>query len=508
MGDMQAKSAGKRSAYTVIIVGTGFSGVGMAIRLKQQGIQSFIILERATEIGGTWRDNTYPGAACDVQSHLYSYSFEPNPHWSRTFSPQAEIQSYMLHCVEKYQLRQHIRLGVRVETAQFDQQAGLWSVSCADGETLEGRVLVSACGALSNPVMPDIPGITSFTGKLMHTAQWDHDYALADKRVGVIGTGASAIQVVPAIAPEAKALTVYQRTAPWVIPKPDKAYRPFTKSLFRRSPVIQKIYRSYLYLLNELRAPLIIFDSFLSKILEGVGRGYIKKSIRDSVLREKVTPTFKVGCKRILLTNDWYATLNRSNVDLVTEGIERITAEGIVTRDGKVQPLDVIIAATGFDVPTAAAPFEIIGADGDSLNHRWRDGAEALRGTTVAGFPNLFIMMGPNTGSGSTSMIYYIESQIAYAVQAIKLLQDRQLKYLDVIGACQDLFNVGIARKMQKMVWSSGCKSWYQASNGKITTLWPGFSWQFRLATRRFDEKEYRLVAEENNNPTEGARKR
>ncbi|MBQ0798980.1 MAG: NAD(P)/FAD-dependent oxidoreductase [Porticoccaceae bacterium] len=480
--------------HRIIIVGTGFSGVGAAIKLKQQGIHSFIILERAGEIGGTWRDNTYPGAACDVQSHLYSFSFEKNPNWSRTFSPQQEIQDYMLHCVEKYQLRKHIRLNTPINRATFAENTGRWTLQSAHGEHFTAQVLVTACGALSNPALPSIKGIDTFAGKIMHTAQWDHDYPLENKRIGVIGTGASAIQVVPAIAPLIKNLTVFQRTAPWVVPKADKPYRQGTKNMLGRVPFIQKLYRGYIYLLNEVRAPLIIFDTFLSKLLEKEGLRNINHYISDPILKKKVTPEFKVGCKRILLTNDWYSTLSKSNVDLVTDPILEINKSGVVTKEGTEYPFDVIIAATGFDVPTAAAPFEIIGLNGASLNEQWRDGAEAHRGTTVSGFPNLFIMMGPNTGSGSTSMVYYIESQIHYILQGIQLILDKNLKYVDVIQECQDTFNARIERKMKKMVWSSGCKSWYQASNGKITTLWPGFSWQFRLATRRFDQKEYHKV--------------
>lgn len=480
--------------YFIAIIGTGFSGVGMAIRLLKAGIDSFVILERSSEIGGTWRDNTYPGAACDVQSHLYSYSFELNPDWTRTFSPQAEIQDYMLHCVEKYRLRRYIHLNTPVQRMDYDDETGIWTVLSTTGETFRVRTVVSACGALSNASLPEIPGIDSFQGEMMHTAQWNHGCDLEQKKVAVIGTGASAIQVVPEIAPVAEHLSVFQRTPVWVIRKPDKPYRERTRRMFKRIPLIQKAYRAYIYLLNELRAPMIIFDTFLSKILENLSTAYLKKSISDPVLRDKLTPNFKLGCKRILISNDWYATLTRRDVELVTSGIEKITADGIVTADGIERPFDVIIAATGFDVPTAAAPFDIYGRGGESLNKIWSQGAEAHRGTTVSGFPNFFIMMGPNTGSGSTSMIYYIESQIEYIFQGIKLLREKNIRSLDVIKACQDRFNAHLAAKMKKMVWSSGCKSWYQASNGKITTLWPGFSWQFRLATRRFDAREYQLV--------------
>lgn len=466
----------------------------MAIALKQAGITDFAVVERADEVGGTWRDNHYPGAACDVESHLYSFSFEANPDWTRTFAEQGEILEYMKHCAGKYGIYPFIRFRTSVTRARWDGSIGRWHVELEGGERLTARVLVSACGGLSRPAYPDIVGLDRFAGKTFHSARWDHDFSLDGKRVAVIGTGASAIQIVPKIAPRAARLWVYQRTPPWILPKPDRAIRPFEHELFRRIPVAQAIVRRIVYWQREALALGFVTDTRILKLFETIGRRYLKKSVKDRALRDKLSPSYAMGCKRILPTNDYYPALQRPNVELVTEAIQEITRDGILTADGKERRLDAIILATGFQAAEHLAPFDIEGRDGRNLASEWRDGAQAYLGTTVSGFPNLFFIIGPNTGLGHNSMIVMIESQIAYIRDAIETVRREGLKFVDVRAGAQSRFNTRIQARLEKTVWASGCKSWYQTRSGKNTTLWPGFTFDFRRRTRRFDPVAYELV--------------
>ncbi len=482
----------------ILIVGSGFAGIGMGIRLKQAGIEDFTILEQADQVGGTWRDNHYPGAACDVESHLYSFSFAPNPDWSRQFAPQQEILDYLVRCVDDFGLRSHLRLGTAVTSAHFDEDTGLWDVETDSGEHIQARALVSGCGGLSRPSYPDIPGLDSFEGTLFHSARWHHDAPLEGKTVGVIGTGASAIQIVPSIAPSVGKLELFQRTPPWILPKPDRAITADEQRRFRRLPFTQKLARYAQYWRHELFALGFVVDPRINKFGERFARRFLEKSVRDPVLREKLTPNYTLGCKRVLLTNDYYPALCRDNVDVVTDGIQEIRPEGILTRDGKLHRLDAIIAATGFQAAEAVAPFEVRGRGGKDLNAEWADGAEAFKGTTVAGFPNFFMIVGPNTGLGHSSMVYIIESQIEYIMGAMKTLRARRLRSLEVRRDVQDRYNQRLHARLSRTVWSTGgCVSWYQTSTGKNTTLWPGFTFEFRARTRRFDPTHYELTGEE-----------
>jgi cation diffusion facilitator CzcD-associated flavoprotein CzcO len=478
----------------VLIIGAGFAGIGMAIALRQAGITDFAVLERAGEVGGTWRDNHYPGAACDVESHLYSFSFEPNPDWTRAFAGQREILEYMKHCADKYGVRPFIRFRASVKRARWDEGAGRWHVELDDGVVLTARVLISGCGGLSRPAHPDIVGLGRFAGRIFHSSQWDHEFALDGKRVAVIGTGASAIQIVPKIAPRVRRLSVYQRTPPWIVPKPDRAIRPFERALFRRLPVAQALVRRIFYWQREAFALGFVTDTRLLKLLEGPARRYLRKSVKDCALRDKLAPSYAMGCKRILPTNDYYPALQRPNVELVTEAIQEVTRDGVLTSDGKERPLDAIILATGFQVAEHVAPFEIEGREGRSLQTEWRDAAEAYLGTTVSGFPNLFFITGPNTGLGHSSMIEMIESQIAYIRDAIETMRRDGLKLVNVRSGAQARFNARIHARLAGTVWASGCKSWYRTRSGKNTTLWPGFTFEFRRRTRRFDPGPYELV--------------
>jgi cation diffusion facilitator CzcD-associated flavoprotein CzcO len=479
----------------VLIIGSGFAGLGMGIRLKQAGIESFTILEQAGGVGGTWRDNHYPGAACDIPSHLYSFSFEPNPRWTRAFGEQTEILAYLEHCADKYGLRPHLRFGAEVVRASFDERSGIWEVIARDGRTWRARALVSGCGGLSRPSYPDIPGLSSFEGKTFHTARWDHRFPLEGKTVGLIGTGASAIQIVPEIAPRVGRMHLFQRTPPWIMPKPDRDIGPVERAIFRRAPALQRLARMGIYLALEWRAVAFVSAPGLLKRAEPMALRYLASRVRDPALRAKLTPSYTLGCKRILMSNDYFEAVQRDNVELVTDEIERVIPAGIVTRGGVTRRLDALVLATGFQAAEAVSPFETRGRGGRDLNEAWRRGPEAYLGTTVSGFPNLFLLMGPNTGLGHNSMVFIIESQIQYALDCIRTMRSRGLRFVDVLPDAQARYNERIQARLAKTVWNvGGCASWYKTRDGKNTTLWPGFTVEFRLRTRRFDPAAYDLV--------------
>lgn len=476
----------------IIIIGSGFSGIAMGVLLRKAGIETFTILEKADDLGGTWRDNTYPGAACDIPSHLYSFSFEPKPDWSHSFSGHHEIKSYLSECVDKYDLRRHIRFGRKVVRATF--RAGAWSVETANGELFEGRALVLGNGALHLPSYPDIPGFDDFAGKMFHSSRWDHSYDLKGKKVAVIGTGASAIQFVPEIAEQPDQLSIFQRTPPWIVPKSDRPMRAREKGLFRKLPILHKLYRTWLYWTHELRAIGFVVNPRLMRFAERLARGYIEASIADPELRRKVTPDYTMGCKRILLSNDYYQALQRPNVDVVTDPIERITANAVHTRSGAVHEVDAIICGTGYSVAEYLAPIEIIGPDGNNLNAVMQSNGQSYYGITVRGFPNLFLMMGPNTGLGHNSMVFMIEAQARYALQGIQALQQRPGVSLEVRQDVQTAFHAQLQDKLKTTVWNTGCSSWYLKGNQNIS-IWPGFTFQYWLQTRRLNLADYELVA-------------
>lgn len=480
----------------IAIIGAGFAGIGMAIRLKQEGIHSFTIFERADDVGGTWRDNTYPGAACDVPSHLYSLSFEPNPGWTRRFSESQEIHAYLRGLVDKWNLRPHLRLGQEIVEARFDEDSGSWTLTTDGEETVAARVVISAVGGLVNPALPDIKGIHSFVGEMFHTARWSHDYDLAGKDVAVIGTGASAVQVIPSIAPQVRRLHVFQRTPAWVIPKHDGVYSPEQRHFYSRFPLALRASRWFLYAVTEFLGPMIFLDSkLLSRLGEWISLRHLRAQVSDPELRAKLTPNFQFGCKRVLISDDYWATFERENVELVTEPIDEIKSTGIQTKDGRLREVDAIVLATGFAVSLGAAPFDIIGRGGKKLNEVWKDGAMAYKGMTVSGFPNWFILMGPNTGPGHTSVLVYTEAQIQHALQAIRTIRDRNLRFVDIRQDVQDRYNEQIQGRMKYMSWSSGCNSWYLSPDGSNRALFPGFAGEYVLRARRFRPSEYELVA-------------
>lgn len=494
----------KQRILDSIIIGTGFAGICMAIRLKQAGIDSYKILEQKDTIGGTWRDNTYPGAECDVKSHLYSFSFEPNPNWKKMYGEQKEILAYMNFCVDKYNLRYKISFNTNVKGIYFKEENGYWEVETDSGEVLLARTVISGNGGLSRPSIPDLPGLENFTGKVFHSAKWDHSFDLQGKEVAVIGTGASAIQIVPAIAPVVKTLNLFQRTPPWIISKQDRAISDEERLLYSILPFTQQIYREFIYWVLEIRILGLVINPEIMKAFEQAAREYLKKSIKDPILREKLTPNYLFGCKRILMSNDYYPTLERENVNVDVSGILEVRENSILSKEGKEYFVDAIIAATGFQGAEALAPFEVIGLNRQNLNEIWKkSGAEAYLGTTVSGFPNLFLMTGPNTGLGHSSMIFMIESQANYIVHSILNLKKRNLKYMNVKKEVQDHYNEEIQKRLQKSVWAENCNSWYVTKTGKNTTLWPGFTMEFRLRTLFMNPLDYEFVAANESKPVD-----
>jgi cation diffusion facilitator CzcD-associated flavoprotein CzcO len=480
---------------SVAIVGAGFGGIGLGIRLKAAGFGDFTILERAPGVGGVWRDNTYPGLTCDVPSHLYSFSFEPKHDWSRRFPKRAEILAYLEGCVERYGLRDHLRLDTEVASADFDEAAGRWRIRTAGGEELEADVLVTATGQLSNPQLPDIPGIEDFAGPAFHSARWDHDAELENKRVAVVGVGASAIQFVPEIAREVERLTIFQRSPNWVIPKPDRPYRPRQRALFRRFPWLQSASRAWVWARFELFTLAFTRVRALGALYQRGCERRLRREVPDPELQEKLLPDFPLGCKRVLISNEWYPTLQQPHVDLVTEPISQIRPGGVVTIDGTEHPADVLIFGTGFAAHDFLAPMAIRGREGRDLNEAWREGAEAYLGLTVTGFPNMFMLYGPNTNLGAGSIVYMLESQIDYVVEAVRALRRERAAWMEVRPDVQSRFNDDIQRRLAESVWTAGCTSWYRTESGKVTNNWPGFTYEYRRLTREPDLADFELAA-------------
>ncbi|SFW56067.1 flavin-containing monooxygenase [Amycolatopsis australiensis] len=481
--------------FKVVIVGTGFSGLGQAIQLEKAGIRDYVILEKADEVGGTWRDNSYPGCACDVQSHMYSFSYEQNPDWSRSFSPQPEIFEYLKRVADKYRLREKIRFGVELTGAHWDERDRRWTATTKDGREFVAQFLVSGVGGLHIPQIPELPGIAKFAGQTWHSARWNHEYDLRGKKVAVVGTGASAIQFVPRIAPEVAELTLFQRTPPWIMPKPDHAMPRWARTLFKRVPGTQRLYRNALYWFLEARAIGFNGHPAIMKAGELIAKRHIAKGVQDPALRKKVTPRYTMGCKRVLISNDYYPALNRPNVDVVTAGVKEVKAHSIVDGSGVEHEVDAIIYGTGFKVTDALEYLDITGVDGRNLAKEWAtEGMRTHKGITVSGFPNLFFLLGPNTALGHNSVVFMIESQSRYVVDAIKLADSRDAAALDVRPGVQERFQREIQDKLVKGVWTQGgCKSWYLDAKGVNRTIWPGFTWRYWLETRKVDPADYEL---------------
>lgn len=480
--------------HRVVIVGAGFSGLGAAIRLRKEGIEDFVVLERADEVGGTWEINTYPGCRCDVPSNLYSYSFAPNPNWSQAFSPQPEIWDYLRDCADRFGIRPKLRLGCELQGAEWDDDAALWRLETSDGP-LTARVLISAIGGLVEPSLPAIEGIEGFEGEIFHSARWNHDVALDGKRVAVVGTGASSVQIVPKIAKRVAQLDVYQRTAPWIMPHANRRTLGLERRLFKAFPALQKLRRFGTYLSHEPLALMMTVQPRLLKVLAAIGRRHLERQVPDPELRRKLTPEYLPGCKRLLPTNAYYPALTRENVELVTDPIERVTANGIVAADGTEREIDVLVLATGFEVQDPPGLDRVRGRTGQSVRQSFGDGPiRAHLGTAVAGFPNFFTLLGPNTGTGHQSIIYMVESQIDYVLDGLRVMEERGVAAIEVRRTAMDAYNEWVQRRSKRTVWlAGGCNSWYIDDQGRNTTIWPTFSFLFRRRTRCLDLDEYEM---------------
>jgi cation diffusion facilitator CzcD-associated flavoprotein CzcO len=490
--ERSVEAAGTGRDVRVAIIGSGFGGLGTAIRLKRQGMHDFVVLERAGDVGGTWRDNTYPGCACDVQSHLYSFSFAPNPGWSRSFSPQPEIQAYLQRCARDGGVLPHIRFHHEVTEARWDDDAQRWRIATTRGP-LTARVLVMAAGALSDPVIPDLPGLDQFQGRAFHSAQWDHGYDLAGTRVAVIGTGASAIQFVPEIQPVVEQLYVYQRTPPWILPRHQRDLRAAEQRLFRRVPGTQRAARGAIYLAREAMV-LAFRHPRAMGLAQRVALRHLRRSVPDPALRKKLTPDWTLGCKRVLLSNDYLPALARPNVEVVTEGIAEVRAHSIVSADGVERAVDAIIFGTGFQPTDPPLARHTYGRGGRTLAQAWAGSPRAHVGTTVAGFPNLFMLMGPNTGLGHTSVVYMIEAQVEHLLGAMRHMGMHGIGTVEPKPEAQEAFVAALDRRMNGTVWTSGgCRSWYLDATGRNSTLWPDFTWRFRRRVARFEPAEYAM---------------
>jgi cyclohexanone monooxygenase len=480
----------------MLIIGAGFSGLGAAITLQKDGYTDFLVLERGDNVGGTWRVNTYPGAACDVPSHLYSFSFAPNPSWSRSYSKQPEIEAYIQRVAREHNVLDRHRFGVEVQEIRWNEDQARWHVSTSQGE-FTANFVVSAVGPLTEPALPDIDGLDGFEGEIFHSARWNHDYDLTGKRVAVIGTGASAIQIIPELAKTVGQLHVYQRTAPWVLPRFDREYTKAERLAFAHVPGYQRAIRSAIYWSKELVAFGLTYAPKTLVPVQKLAKRHIERGIADPQLRAKVTPRWQIGCKRILMSNTYYPALAQTHVDVVTDGIVAVRPNAVVSTDGRVREVDAIVVATGFHVTDSPTNERIFGRGGRSLADIWRRaGAQAYKGSTVHGFPNMVVMAGPGTGLGHTSLVFMIESQLNYLRDLLRKTSSQGIATVEVRKDAQSAYTNKIQRGLRNSVWENGgCSSWYRDKFGKITTLWPGFTFNFRRQTRTFDLNAYHAVS-------------
>jgi cation diffusion facilitator CzcD-associated flavoprotein CzcO len=479
--------------HRIVIVGTGFAGLGTAIRLKQRGEHDFVLLERAEELGGTWRDNSYPGCACDVPSHLYSFSFALNPDWTRLCSPQAEIEDYLKSVADEHGIPPHIRFDHEMLESAWSEEEQHWKIHTSAGD-LTADILISGMGGLSEPALPDLEGLHSFQGTTFHSAQWDHQHDLAGERVAVIGTGASAVQFIPEIQPEVDELQVYQRTAPWIVPRKNAKINPHLRRLFQRLPPAMKLLRGVLYWSAELLVLGLAKEPRLMRILERVAEKNLERQVPDPELRAKLEPSYRLGCKRILFTDQYLPALTNANVEVVSSGIREVRPHSIVTNDGSERAVDTIIFGTGFHVTDQPLIDRVRGKDGRLLAEHWHGTMAAFNGTTITGFPNLFVLLGPYTGLGHTSIVIMIEAQIEYVMKALDAIDANRVATVEVRPEAQQAFVSEMNRMAQGTVWTAGgCKSWYLDSHGNASTIWPDFTFRFRARTKRFDTRDYDL---------------
>jgi cation diffusion facilitator CzcD-associated flavoprotein CzcO len=480
--------------HRVAIVGSGFSGLGMAIRLLKDGERDFVVLERAAEIGGTWRDNTYPGCRCDVPSHLYSFSFAPNPRWSSTFSPQAEILGYLRDVARRFGVMPHVRFNTELESAEWDEDQGHWRLETSEGP-MTSDVLVCGQGPLSEPKLPDVRGLESFEGTMFHSANWAHDHDLDGERVAVVGTGASAIQFVPEIQPKVGRLHLFQRTPPWVVPHPNRRMTRVERAIYSRLPLAQLAMRAGIYWARESFV-LQFRHRRVRRMATKVALRQLRAQVEDPALRERLTPRYEIGCKRILPTDEWYPAVTKPNVEVIDQALAEVRPNSVVAADGSEREVDTIIFGTGFHVTDVPIAGMVRGRHGRTLAEVWGGSPEAYKGATVTGFPNLFLLVGPNTGLGHNSIVFMIESQVDYVGDALATMRRRGADRLEVRPEAQAGYNAEIQRLTRGTVWvSGGCASYYIDRNGRNSSLWPTFTWPFRRRTREFDERAYTLAA-------------
>ena len=481
-----------RSCLDVLVIGAGFGGIATAIRLKAEGTSNFRVYEKAPAVGGTWWHNTYPGAACDIASHLYCYSFEPNPNWSRKFSPQAEIQAYIEHCTDKYQVRDHIQLNTGVDGLYFQDDSQCWQARLSNGERVLARHVVVCTGGLHIPAYPDIPGRESFAGPAMHSATWDHSVDFNGKHVAVIGSAASAIQLIPELAKSAAQVDIYQRTPNYIAPRGDREFTDKEKARFARWPLWHRLYRKWIFLRGEYVLFPVVKKKTRSRWRDSVEayiKRHIKSSIKDARTRKLMVPDYPLGCKRILIADNFYDALNRNNVTVIPEGISSVDSNGINCVDGQHHPADIIVYATGFDVDQQMYATEIIGPNGLVLNVVWAEKPTAYKGAFVPGFPNLHLMSGPNTGVGHSSVVYLIEAQLEMIMQALKACGDDKL--IRVTEAANEDYNRGLREALQQSVWAGDCKSWYKREDGEIVTLYPHDARTFRRERKQLRPSDF-----------------
>lgn len=479
----------------VVIIGSGFGGLAMAIQLKQANIHDFIILEKADQVGGTWRDNQYPGAACDVQSHLYSFSFAPKTDWSKRYADAPEIFNYINSLVDRFDLKPHLKFAHEVLSTRYDQKYQCWKTELRHGVTFESQFIVLASGPLHVPQIPKIKGIENFKGEVFHSSQWHHHYDLKNKNVASIGTGGSAIQYLPEIAPLVKQLYVFQRTAAWVIPRDERKYLAFDQHLFKWSNSYRKLHRARLYWSNESRVVPIVKPQ-LMKIGQKLAEAFIRYQVKDRKIAKALTPNYVMGCKRILISNKYYPTFNRENVSLINQGIQEITSDSIIDKDGKRYPIDCLIYGTGFETDPRhyLKGFDCYGINGLELKDAWKAGAESYYGVCNTAFPNMFQLLGPNTLLGHNSVIFMIESQVKYIIKLMTWMKQSQAKAVMVKAQAQLDYNQDIQKQLQGTVWQSGCVSWYQQDGGKNFALWPSYTWKYWQDTRHFKATDFQLL--------------
>jgi cation diffusion facilitator CzcD-associated flavoprotein CzcO len=484
-------TSGSADILDAVIIGAGFGGLCAAIKLREAGFGKIVILEKDAEAGGTWRDNTYPGCACDVQSHMYSYSFYGKADWSRRYAPWNEIQGYILDVVRAYDLRPLIQFGQEVTSARYDEDRCLWTITTRAGDTFVARIGVVATGPLHVPAIPDIPGLGGFRGRVFHSARWDHGYDFAGKNVVSIGTGGSAIQYVPQIAPLSKQLYVFQRSAAWVLPRDERRYSRLEQAVFAAVPALRKLHRARLYWSNESRVwPL--FHPAVARAAQKVLEQFIRFQVHDPETRRKLTPDYTLGCKRILISNNYFPTFNRTNVELVTDAIVEVREHSVVTADGKERPADCIVLGTGFVVdPRIYMKDRVVeGRAGHRLQDDWREVPTAYLGMMVHGYPNMFQLVGPHTGLGHNSILFMIEAQVRYIVDCIRSMRARGADAIEVRREAQDSFFKEMCEHLESTVWTSGCHSWYQTSEGVNFAIWPMSTWRYWLRTRKVDDRD------------------